>query len=219
MGFFSCPKKSDNHWWTESEWLSKKWTEKEIRINAALPHHMWGWKQNDRVWPMCQEYRGKNAFGPRAQTIFPPKYKSIPPKLVKGRGISRWISAEDKSILHVPMFQNYSRIWYPNNLPDIIEGFETQRNENYLKPIRFRRKDFVRLYGPSSLQKFSDRSYLVRDPYHISSHRMIKRREQLHVSKKETGEDTVWLWRFGWRFDSLDNYYVKKAVYVGWNWN
>jgi len=34
MGFFSCPKKSDNHKWTEEEWLSKPWTEKEKRINA-----------------------------------------------------------------------------------------------------------------------------------------------------------------------------------------
>jgi len=92
MGFFSCPKKEDNHWWTEEEWIAQNWTDEEKKINAALPHHMWNWKQNDRVWPMCHQFRGENAFGPRALDIYKPKWKPTPPRLKEGRGITGWRS-------------------------------------------------------------------------------------------------------------------------------
>jgi len=219
MGFFSCPKKSDNHKWTEEEWLSKPWTEKEKRINAALPHHLWNWKQNDRVWPMCKAYRGDNAIGPRALEIYEPKYKRTPPRLVEGRGIARWMSNGDQSVVDVKMFKDYSRIWTPSNLPDMIECVETQKNGHFGEAYKFTRSEFLRTYGPSSLQKFTDKSYLKRDPYHISYHRMIKRKEQLHVSKDVTGADVVFFWRGGVRWDSLDNYFVKNAIYGGLRWN
>ena len=219
--FFECPTRANRINCPEDIWQSIEWTDEEIEINCALPLHMWGWRQDDRPWPMCRQVRGANAIGPRAKELgVDAKFKATPPKLVKGRGISRWMSVGDASVLEIPIFSNYEKLWTPNNLPEEIVAIERQGNlENTGKPMVISKTFLLQNYGPTSLQKFSDRSYLVREPYHISWHKMIKRREILGKPKDKTGPDIVAFSRYGDRWDSLDNYYVKKAFYAGLAWN
>lgn len=215
----SCCRKEDNHWWTEKEWQAKAWTEEEKHRNAALPHHMWNWKQNDRIWPMCKQYRGENALGPRAEG-YPDKFIPDLPVLIKGRGIARWMSSGDKSVAEVPAFADYKKRWTVENMPEIINFIERNPgNPNYGKKLTYAKKNFIRTYAPSSIQKFSRRSLLVRFPDHLSWHRMIKKNEVAGKSKKETGADLVLFYRNGIRWDSYDRYFIKKAIYFGLRWN
>ena len=48
---------------------------------------------------------------------------------------------------------------------------------------------------------------------------MIVKKEIVGVSKETTGADIVWFYRYGRRWDSLDDYYVKDAFYAGLRWN
>lgn len=148
------------------------------------------------------------------------KFKATPPKLVKGRGITRWMAVRDVSVLEIPEFENTRRLWTPDSIPDQLTVWERKPGHpNFGKELVMSKEILLASYGPSSLQKFSDESYLVRDPYHVSWHKMIKRRERVGQGKDQTGADIVMFTRYGARWDSLDDYYVKKAFYAGLAWN
>lgn len=214
-GLFECPARSHRIDLTEEQWRAIDWTREEIEINAALPHHMWNWRQDDRVWPLCRQFRGKNAFGPRAlEHNVLTKYIKSPPKLVKGYNITRWMMPGDESVLHIPKFKG--KILTAETLPEMTEGYERNpANPRYGQLVRVK----LAWYGPTSLQKFEDDSWLYRDPSHYSRHKMIKRREVQGKPKEKTGADIVAFFRVGWRWDSIDNYYIKNAFYMGLAWN
>jgi len=214
-----CPKKSDRVHIPEEIWAQIDWTPEEIERNICLPHKMWNMRHDDHLWPFCHQWRGDDAIGSLAP-VGHPKHKPTPPKLVSGRGVARWMSDSDASILEIPQLADYHTTWTPDNFPKIVEAIErkgghAREGERY----EISKEELFAKYGPSPLQKFSDKSLLVVDPKHVSGHRMIKRREMLGESKTVTGADTVAFFRYGWRWDSGDNYYVEGAHYVGLAWN
>lgn len=214
-----CPKKSDRVHIPEEIWQQIDWTPAEIERNCALPHKMWNMRHDDHLWPFCHEWRGDDAVGPRAP-VGHPKHKPTPPKLVKGRGIARWMSNGDTSVLEIPQLAGYHTEWTPDNFPKFVEAIERKGGHALEgKRMEISKEELFAQYGPSPLQKFSDRSLLITDPYHASYHQMIKRREVLGQSKEITGADQVAFFRYGWRWDSGDDYYVKAARYVGLAWN
>lgn len=219
--WYQSPKKSDRVDIPEDVWQSIGWTPEEIEINCALPHHMWNRRQDDRPWPLSRQFRGSNAVGPRAKEHgITAKFTPTPPKLVKGRGISRWMAPRDLSVLEIPELDDYKKVWTPDNLPPSIEVIERKGSlPNTGKKVRITKIYLMNNYGPSSLQKFSDKSKLLRSPWHFSQHKLLERRERLGVSRDLTGADRVAFYRIGGRWDSLDGYIVKNAVYAGLAWN
>jgi len=222
-GFFECPKKEDRLDIPQDKFELIDWTLEEKQRNCALPSKMWNRRHDDHIWPMCKNWRGDDAYGFRAGEVFPeqgdehPKFLPGLPKLVEGRGIARWMASADASVVEVPKLADYRTLWTPDNLPQVIEFYERKGGHPKFGELqRWAKKNFLRTYAPSSLQKFSKRSYLLREPYHISRHLMIKKREKYHGDYEP---DTVAFFRKGWRWDSLDRYFVKNAFYVGLRWN
>jgi len=196
-------------------------------IDIALPKHLWGKKHDD--WPIKKDTpRGTTSDGPRAIRtqggIHHPKYLATPPKLVKGYGLARWMAICDQSVLEIPLFNN-KKMMTEAHIPDVVEGYERKPGTPlYNQRVRLPKKVFLKFYGPSSLQKFSEQSCAVRDPYHKHFHRMIWKREEVGKTKEKTGADWVFFWRWGARWDSLDNYYSTRsalgpAFYCGMRWN
>ena len=185
--FKRCPKRKETRInLTDAEWAARDWTEEQININCALPKHMWNWQQDDRVWPMCHEFRGENAYGPRAKGLvvkgktydIMKKFIPTPPKLVKGRGISRWMTVKDTSVIEIPLFDDYEKTWTPENIPEELEVIERNPGHpDYTKKKQMAKAQLLKDYAPTALQKFSDKSKLLRDPWHFSYHSMIQRRE------------------------------------------
>jgi hypothetical protein len=216
-GFFECPQKSDRLLITEEIWQQIDWTEEEIYRNAALPHKIWNMRHDDHSWPSCHEWRGDDARGPRAgeghDKYFPPL-----PTLVKGRGIARWMARGDVSILEIPLFKDYSVTWTTATIPSTIEVIERKPGHSlYGSTQTITKEHLLSNYAPSPLQKFSDKSYLETYPTHKSYHIMLEKRET--YTGKPNGPDSVYFWRYGWRWDSYDDYYVKNAKYIGGRWN
>lgn len=219
-GCFKCPKKSDRLEIPEDIWKQIDWTRDEIEINGALPHKMWNMRHDDHIWPLCYKFRGVDAYGPRAKGNASRKFIATPPALVEGRGITRWMAIADESVLEIPLFNGYLTTWTPDNIPDELHVIERKPgHQNFGKVAMMKKNILFQNYGPSALQKFSDKSWLRRDPYHISYHRMFKRREVIGKTKDVTGADSVYFYRYGWRWDSHDNYYIKRAKYIGGRWN
>lgn len=219
-GFFECVKKSDRLFIPDNIWKQIDWTEKEIKINAGLPHKMWNMRHDDNPWPLCKKFRGHDAYGPRARKLNSCKFLMTPPTLVEGRGITRWMGIKDMSVLEIPLFEDYKNLWTPENIPDQFDAYERKPNHpNFGKKILMSKHGLFLVYGPTALQKFSDKSWLKRNPYHISYHKMLKRREAIGEGKDITGADRVWFYRYGWRWDSLDDYYNKRGAYAGLAWN
>ena len=81
-----------------------KFTEEELR-DCALPPHLKGMKQTDRIWFFKNRFRGDDSYGPRCKDINPAKYLETPPKLVKGFSVTRWMMPKDESILHIKKFE------------------------------------------------------------------------------------------------------------------
>lgn len=216
-----CPTKADRVHIPEDIWTQIDWTKEEIEINAALPHKLWNMRHDDNIWPLCHRFRGKDAHGPRALGFnVMSKYKATPPKLVEGRGIARWMARGDSSILEIPALSDVNTLWTTRNFPEHLEVFERKPEHPDFGKAKVMSQDLLfENYGPSALQKFSDESYLKRDPFHISYHKMIKRREVIGKGYDETGNDTVFFTRYGWRWDSLDDYYNKAAFFIGLAWN
>lgn len=216
---FACPTREDRVHIPEEIWQQIDWTEREKFRNAALPHKLWNMRHDDNLWPACHDWRGDDAFGPLAG-VGHPKYKQSPPKLVKGRGIARWMNAGDSSIIEIPLLANYREIWTPENIPAMLDVIERQGGVRQAgEHFQLTKAELFATYGPSPLQKFSDQSWLVCDPYHISWHKMIKRREYLGDKIDPEATDKVLFFRYGWRWDSGDDYYVKAATYIGLAWN
>ena len=215
-GTFECPKKSDRLLITEEIWQQIDWTEEEKERNIALPHKMWNMRHDDHGWPTCHNWRGDDSFGPRAG-VGHPKYFPPLPKLVKGRGISRWMTGGDTSIIEIPLFNDYKVEWTEATIPDTLEVIE--RRDGHPQDgqtFTITKEHLLANYAPSPLQKFSDKSYLETYPTHKSYHVMIRRTEDVHGNGPD---DSVYFWRVGWRWDSYDGYYVKGAKYIGGHWN
>jgi hypothetical protein len=180
---------------------------------------MWNMRHDDHLWPACREWRGDDAYGYRAGEGHP-KFMPRLPQLVEGRGIARWISDGNASVVEVSKFSDYRTLWTPDAMPEVIEFYERNPDHpDYGKWIRWSKKNFLRTYGPSAVQKFSKRSYLLRAPYHYSRHFMINKNEVVGKTKSETGADLVAFARAGNRWDSLDGYMIKNAYYIGGRWN
>jgi len=215
---YECPQKSDRMHIPEDVWQQIDWTDEEIYINAALPHKLWNMRHDDYEWHSCHKFRGENAKGPLAgvghDKYFPPL-----PVLVKGHGIARWMTAGDTSILEIPILKDYDITWTTTTLHN--EMLVTERkcgHPNYGQTYTITKEDLLANYAPSPIQKFSDKSWLETYPYHVSYHTMIKKNEP-YCGGKPNGPDKVYFWRYGWRWDSLDNYYNKGGKYVGGHWN
>jgi len=215
-GFFECPQKSDRLLITEEIWSQIDWTEEEKYRNAALPHKIWNMRHDDNPWPSCHNWRGDDAYGPRAGVVHD-KYFHPLPQLVKGRGIARWMTCGDTSVLEIPLFKDYSVTWTTSTIPNEIEVIERQCGSvNYGSTFTITKQDLLSNYAPSPLQKFSDKSYLETYPTHKSYHIMLKKNEDYCG---DGPDDDVYFWRSGWRWDSFDSYYIKGAFYIGGHWN
>ena len=215
-GLFECPKKKDRLFLTEEHWKEMDWTQEEKDRNAALPHKMWNMRHDDWLWPRCHAWRGDDAYGYRALEGHP-KYMPELPQLVEGRGIARWISNGDASVVEVPKLTDYDTLWTPDKLPEVVEFLERKpENPEFGKLQRWLKKKFLRVYAPSSLQKYSKRSYLLRDPHHVSYSYIIQKNEQY---SGDYPPDWVAFYRRGDRWDSNDGYIVKDAFYTGLRWN
>jgi hypothetical protein len=216
-GTFECPQKSDRLLITEEIWAQIDWTEEEKERNIALPHKMWNMRHDDHGWPGCKMWRGTDAYGPRAG-VGHPKYFPPLPQLVKGRGIARWMTVADTSIIEIPLFKDYSVTWTTSTIPATIEVIERKCGaNNFGETYTITKEQLLSNYAPSPLQKFSDKSYLETWPTHKSYHNMLEKKEG--YCDKDEGADSVYFYRYGWRWDSYDNYYVKGAKYIGGAWN
>ena len=216
-GFWECPQKHDRLLMSEEVWTQIDWTEEEIYRNIALPHKIWNMKHDDHRWPGCKQWRGDDAKGPRAgvghDKYFPPL-----PQLVKGRGIVRWMTRGDTSVIEIPLFKDYSVTWTTSTIPAIIEIVERKPGHVlYGSTYTITKEYLLSNYAPSPLQKFSEKSYLETWPIHKSYHVMFEKRET--YLGKPNGPDSVYFWRIGWRWDSYDDYYIKGAKYLGGHWN
>ncbi len=215
-GFFECPQKSDRLLITEEIWQQIDWTEEEKYRNAALPHKMWNMRHDDHGWPHCTEWRGDDARGPRAGYGHP-KYFPPLPKLVKGRGIARWMSRGDLSVLEIPLFKDFKTEWTEDLIPLTLEVTERRHgNPQDGQTFTITKEYLLENYAPSPLQKFSNRSYLETFPTHRSYHIMFNKTEDVYGNGPD---DSVYFWRTGWRWDSYDDYYVEGAKYIGGHWN
>lgn len=214
---FECPQKSDRMHIPEDVWQQIDWTEEERYRNAALPHKMWNMRHDDHQWPSCKKWRGDDAFGPRAGEGHD-KYFSELPQLVKGQGIARWMAAGDVSVIEIPLFKDYEVTWTTSTIPatlDIVERNCVRPDYGQTRTIT--KEYLLATYAPSPIQKFSEKSWLETSPKHVSYHTTLDKRED-YCSKPE-GPDKVYFWRSGWRWDSIDRYFVKGAFYVGGHWN
>ncbi len=216
-GFFECPQKHDRLLMPEHIWVLIDWTDEEKYRNAALPHKLWNMRHDDHVWPGCKEWRGDDAKGPRAgvdhDKYFPPL-----PTLVIGRGIARWMSTGDTSVLEIPLFKDYDVSWTTSTIPATLEVVERKCGAvNFGSTTTITKEYLLDNYAPSPLQKFSDKSYLETYPQHKSYHTILEKQET--YCGKPNGPDTVYFYRYGWRWDSFDNYYIKGAKYIGGHWN
>lgn len=215
-GFFECPQKSDRLIITEEIWQQIDWTEEEIERNIALPHKIWNMRHDDHGWPTCHNWRGYDAYGPRAGEGHP-KYFPPLPQLVVGRGITRWMTSGDTSIIEIPLFQDYSVTWTTATIPSTLEVVERKCGHPLFGSTQTVTKEFLLgNYAPSPLQKFSNKSYLETYPTHKSYHIMFSKTEDYCGDGPDDG---VYFWRSGWRWDSYDNYYIKGAKYIGGHWN
>lgn len=215
-GTFECPQKSDRLLITEEIWAQIDWTEEEIYRNAALPHKIWNMRHDDHHWPGCHMWRGDDAKGPRAGEGHD-KYLPPLPALVKGRGIARWMTRGDTSIIEIPLFHDYKVEWTTATIPSTLEVTERKcgaSNEGQTWTIT--KEDLLANYAPSPLQKFSAKSYLETYPTHKSYHVMFNKTEDYCGNGPD---DSVYFWRYGWRWDSYDDYYIKGAKYIGGHWN
>lgn len=215
--WWKCPKKSDRLLITEEQWAQIDWTEEETFRNAPLPHKMWNMRHDDHFWPRCHNWRGDDAYGYRAPEGHPRRMPKLP-KLVVGRGIARWMADGDASVAEVPEFAGYHTEITDRHMPAQIEFVERKcGHPEYGKIKKMSTPEFLEIYAPSALQKFSERSWLKREPYHISHHYIIEKNED--YCSRENGPDLVWLSRYGWRWDSFDGYFRKRAIYTGLRWN
>lgn len=212
-----CPQRSDRLFLPEDVWQQIDWTKEEKYRNAALPHKLWNMRHDDHVWPMCHKWRGDDAYGPRAgvghDKYFPPL-----PQLVKGRGIARWLSVGDAKAIEIPLFKDYEVEWTTTTIPSTLEAVDRKcGSPTFGQTFIITKEDLLAEYAPSPLQKWSDKSWLEVYPKHLSYHKILKKNED--YCGKPNGPDKVYFWRYGWRWDSFDNYYVKGAAYVGGHWN
>ena len=220
-GFFECPKKSDRLYLTDEHWAQMDWTDEEREINAALPHKLWGIRHDDYLWPFCKRFRGSNAYGYRAGEGHA-KYLPRIPRLVKGTGIARWMTSGDKSIVYVPTLAIQDIIWTPETLPAAIDYVETKPGHSKQgREGSLPKKEFLELYAPSPLQKFTETSWLWVEPKHFSWHKMIDWVEYRPENpvREEGAKDLVMFHRRGARYDSGDEYYTMGAFYIGLRWN
>lgn len=215
--FFECPTRADRLFITEEIWQQIDWTEEEIYRNAAIPHKIWNMRQDDHGWPKCQSFRGDNAKGPRAGEGHD-KYLPPLPQLVKGRGIARWMSRGDTSVIEIPLFKDYSVTWTTSTIPATLEVVNRKCGDpNFGEVYTLTKEQLLASYAPSPLQKFSDKSYLETYPTHKSYHLIFKKNED--YCGKPNGPDDVYFWRIGWRWDSYDDYYKEGGKYIGGRWN
>lgn len=130
--------------------------------SSALPEHLRSELHNDWIWPLCYIPRGWNAFGYRCKNWFC-KWRETP-KLIVGYGVARWMTNGDENLVETSEFQSRWLWWW--QVPDWLKD-----------------------YGPSPLQKFSNLSFSIVWPFHV----------EFHWGK--------FLFRNGCRWDSLDGYY------------
>jgi hypothetical protein len=174
-------------------------------------------RHDDNPWPGCHRFRGKDAYGPLAGEGHD-KYFQALPKLVKGRGIARWLSVGDTKAIEIPLFKDYSVTWTTSTIPATLDVVDRKcGSATFGSTFTITKEQLFAEYAPSPLQKWSDKSWLETDPYHVSYHLIINKKET--YCGKPDGPDDVYFWRYGWRWDSLDNYYNKSGKYIGGRWN
>lgn len=205
---------------------------------TALPPHLRGKLHGDWLWPFNKISRGWNAAGPRPGP-FGPDYLPWPPRLVRGRGVSRWEDPGARSILHIPALDNieingdsvYNRSWLATEMaeghPDFMKAkdvffppwepanvYDMKVNGHYVQYCE------PGHYSPSALQKFSQKGWMKLEPHYHAKWKVLKKREL--PLWPETGEDAVMFYRRGNRPDHVDLYYnTDKMVpigYVGLHW-
>jgi len=214
---YECPLKSDRVHIPEDVWQKIDWTDEEKYRNAALPHKLWNMRHDDHEWPSCQNWRGDDAYGYRAGEGHD-KYFPRLPQLIKGRGVARWMTPGDTSIIEIPLFKDYSVIWTTSTIPDTVEVTERRCGKsNYGQTFTLTKEELLSQYAPSPIQQFSDKSYVMTYPLHTSYHVMIKRKEE-YCDPRDVADD-VYFWRYGWRWDSYDEYYIKGGFFLGGHWN
>ncbi|KKM92803.1 hypothetical protein LCGC14_1214780 [marine sediment metagenome] len=197
---------------TIDDWIYKKTN----RYPDALPEHLKNWKGTGKVklhndWPplLNKIPRSFNSFGPLAEGK--PGFRSWPPKLVEGKGITRWENAGASSILYIPSLEDKTiddsfygtkiRAWetnpgHPNYREEIwiLLDYEEGRLDPYM-------------YSPSALQRWSPQGFLRMSPHYWSCWFVLKKNEIPFLPTTVTKENKVLFWRNGFRPDHLCRYY------------
>lgn len=187
------------------------------RWPCALPNHLSNWKGTGKVrlhddWPplLRKLPRSVNSKGPRC-----PKtgegYAPWPPRLIRGKGITRWENAGATSILYIPTLEDkvIDHQFYGTK----IRAWETNRGHaNFKKEIWVHitwEEDSLKpdMYSPSALQRWSPSGYLIMEPRYRAYWKVIKKNEDPFKDTNVTKENKVFFYRDQWRPDHLDIYY------------
>ena len=183
---------------------------------CALPDHLKNRKHGDWIWPLSYISRGWSAFGPRCpgrdcQVCNGKGYRPWPPKLVEGKGVTRWENAGASSILYIPSLSD--KIINPDFYGTNIRAWETNPANPYFNTEKWVSIKWEigntspNMYFPSALQRWSRFGYLRMTPRYWTIWKVIKQKENPFKSTRVTGENKVLFWRNGYRNDALDVYY------------
>lgn len=179
----------------------------------ALPAHLREKRHNDWIWPMSKIRRSWNARGPRVG-VLKPGYLQWPPKLIEGRGVTRWENDGASSIIEIPALE---RKVTSDVYGEVFRAYEkNEGNPFYGKSfdvlIEYKingtgkdgeiKSDTLN-YSPSALQKFSDGGYMILSPTYKTWHKSL-------FGKSPN-------YGVGWRPDHVDIYYNFRHFYGGLN--
>lgn len=167
---------------------------------CALPDHLKNLRHTDWPWPLSYLPRSINAFGPRCGRGSD-GYKPWPPRLIKGKGVSRWETSGAKSIIHIPMLDNATI--GPEIYGRTFRVFENGKE----KIVRLEWRELTwpfteeeaNIYFPSTIQSYSPQGYMTMEPWYKSS-----------------WNQGMYFVRMGYRNDALDIYY-NYGPYAGVN--
>jgi len=194
------------------------------RYPCVLPDHLRNYNGTGKVklhtdWPppLNKIPRSWNVRGPRCKGLMQCPdcpglgYASWPPKLMRGKGVTRWETAGATSIIYIPSLEE-------KEIDESFYGTKILAWETKPDHPNFRKKGIVHItykkgdqspgtYSPSALQRWSPSGFLNLEPSYYSTWKVIKKREHPFTETEKTGENIVAFFRSGFRPDHKDIYY------------
>ena len=175
---------------------------------CALPDHLREKLHTD--WPFFARWipRGWSAFGPRCG-MGNEGYKSWPPVLVRGHGVSRWESDGAESIIEIPYLSNIT-VWGSDIYGKTFRVIETNPNNKFFNTefdlvLDYKEGLYQKTYSPSAIQEFSPLGNMHLYPKYECYWKVLSDKWTLNVSH-------------GFRPDHVDLYYNRRIFYMGLAW-